>query len=951
MDKRTQKGLQDLGLKKIGELLALPIEELTHRFSDDLVLRIRQLTGDVEEVFTVWHQPKLLAERLDFTGPTNRYTSLLFVLKQAATFLEQRLHSHAAGARRLEVRFHGTDGDDLEFVLDTARPTADADGIATLLISRFEKTRRGDSWFDALTITVPSHEPIAQRQRNLFTKETENTSVDFLRLLDELTGRLGADSVSRAELTYSPHPRDSFRYVPFGSKPKDKEEIAPNPARPSRIDRKRLASVRTGLSKLPDWWDFSVNQTALKVISGPERVAVNTPTDYFHVETPSGERHWVSLSEGIWWFPYELRKFRDDLVELSNAARFDDEIDTSIDYAELVCVSNFSFLRGASTADDLFKTAKDKGLKALAIADLHTFAGMVRAHTAAEEHGLKLIVASRIPLTDGPDICLYVQNRLGYANLCRLLTVGKRRTVKGKCSVFLRDLKEFSGHLHCLVLNADDAPLGSVEALKSVYSDKLSLAVCNHFEAHDLSRIERIEALGDSLGIPLVAVNDVHLHTEEMKELQDVQTCIREITKIDEADRFLLTNTERRIKSAQQMSALFKDNPAWIARGLGIAGSCSFCMNELRYEYPDEIVPKGQSMQEYLEQETWAGARRRYPEGVSDKVKQIILHELELISELDYSAYFLTVYDIVRHARELNILCQGRGSAANSSVCFCLGITSVNPLKVNLLFERFISCERNEPPDIDVDFEHERREEVIQYIYEKYGRHRAGLAATVITYRFKSAVRDVGTALGFSLDQIDKLSKDHQWWDDFEAVDNSLAELGMDSQSENVQKLRRMIKQLRGYPRHLSQHVGGFVITRGRLDELVPIENAAMNNRTVIEWDKSDIEELGLLKVDCLSLGMLTACRKSFALIEASGGEQLDFVKCFNSDPEGDGSTPEAKAIYGMLHKADAIGTFQVESRAQMSMLPRLKPSRFYDLVIEVAIVRPGPIQGQMVHP
>ncbi|MCA8917517.1 MAG: error-prone DNA polymerase [Planctomycetes bacterium] len=952
LETRTERELGDLGVTRIGQLLALPSNTLPHRFGDDVVTRVRQLRGELTEDFQAWKPVQHIRERLDFTGPTNQFTSLLFMIRQGANYLSERLAAAASGARRLEARFVCTDGDDLAFALDTARPTADAKGLAALLTSRFERLDTGERWFEAFELIAPSHEPLQQQQRDLFASEGGVTSSDFLGLIDELTGRLGKEAVARAVLTDDPSPRTSFRYVPFESA-EEGSGRPPIPGRPPHIDRSGYVSIACGLNELPAWWDFG-EPGVVRVVAGPERLTTGEPTDFFEVEIPDGSRHWISFTPGQWWVPRALSSYRNDFQALADCGVTQEQaakVEGAPAYAELTCFSNFSFLRGASTAEQLFKTAAELGLHALAITDLHSFAGIVRAHVMAKQYGLKLLVGTRIPLVDGPDICLYAMNRKGYGDLCRLLTLGKPRTEKGKCELYLHDLGEFSGDIQCVVLTADTAPPGTLEVLKKVYGERLSLGVSNHFEAFNGSVSRSILMLCENLSVPGVVVNDVHWHEAGQKFVQDIQSCIREGITIDEAGADVFQNAERRLKRASEMAGLFTGRPELLRRGVEIADSCTFSMDELRYEYPDEVVPPGMAMQDYLEQETWEGARRRYPDGIPDKVRDVLNQELTLIRDLDYAAYFLTVYDIVKTARGKDILCQGRGSAANSCVCFCLGVTSVDPMKVNLVFERFISRERNEPPDIDIDFEHERREEILQYIYNKYGRERTGIAATTITYRSKSLVRDIGKAMGLSLDQVERLSKNIQWWDDEKQLVKQLTDAGLDPADARVRRTMEAMGYLAGYPRHLSQHVGGFVITKGRLDELVPIENAAMEDRTVIEWNKDDIDALGILKVDCLSLGMLTACHKAFDLIEKAGGQTMDFVSVFDSDPDGCGETEQAKAIYGMLHKADAIGTFQVESRAQMSMLPRLKPKEFYDLVIEVAIVRPGPIQGGMVHP
>ena len=623
----------------------------------------------------------------------------------------------------------------------------------------------------------------------------------------------------------------------------------------------------------------------------------------------------------------------------------------AVPYAELVCCTNFSFLRGASHAEELVRKAVELGLTALAITDWHSLAGVVRAHEAAKDYGLKLLIGARVPLREGVELCLYAMNRRGYANLCRLLTTGKRRAPKGKCDLAFADLAPFAEHLQAVVLPAPSTTAADVLPLMPVFEDRLSVAVARHLDAGQEARVSAAARLASETGLPLVAMNDVHFHDTDCKPLQDVLTCVREGKRIDQAAHLLFPNAERRLKSGTEMHALFADMPAAVQRSVEIAESCTFSLDELRYEYPHELTEDGLSPADYLRRETWLGAGRRYGESIPAKVRTQIEHELGIIAELRYEPYFLTVYDIVRHARRLGILCQGRGSAANSAVCFCLGVTSVDPAHNELLFERFMSRERAEPPDIDIDFEHERREEVIQYVYNKYGRERAGMCATVIHYRTRSALREVGRALGLTVDQVDRLSKSHHWFDDINSTDKRLREVGLDPGSRELKTAIAFARRIRGFPRHLSQHVGGMVMTNGRLDELVPIENAAMKDRSVIEWDKDDIDALGILKVDILSLGMLSAIRKCFAMVADHGGRSFDLATCLGTDPNGLGESPEAKALYEMLCHADSVGTFQVESRAQMSMLPRLKPAKFYDLVVEVAIVRPGPIQGGMVHP
>jgi error-prone DNA polymerase len=652
-------------------------------------------------------------------------------------------------------------------------------------------------------------------------------------------------------------------------------------------------------------------------------------------------------------------------------------------YAELQVTTNFSFLRGASHPDELVVTAAALGHSAIAITDHNSLAGIVRAHQAAKEVGIRLVVGCRLDLSDGTSLLSFPEDRAAYGRLTRLLTLGKRRAPKGECHLNYADLVARSDGQIVVVLpppvpspacgggsgwGSDVADFAARVAAD--FRNRAYLAAHHLYRGDDARRLARLAALGEATGLPLVATNDVLYHQPERRPLQDVLTCIREGCTISEAGYRLAANAERHLKPPQEMARLFRGHQDTVERSREIVERCRFSLDELRYEYPEEPVPEGQTPQQRLAELAWQGARERFcsvtpaeagvqgqairlraldsrfrgnddKSGIPGKVRGLIEHELQLIERLDYARYFLTVHDIVRFARARGILCQGRGSAANSVVCYCLGITAVDPARIDVLFERFISAARNEPPDIDVDFEHERREEVIQYVYDKYGRDRAGLAATVICYRSRSAIREVGKALGLSVDVVAALAGIVWGWSNDPIADLRVREAGLDPTDRTLRKALDLAAQLVGFPRHLSQHVGGFVITRGPLSELVPIENAAMEDRTVIEWDKDDLDRLGILKIDVLALGMLTCVRKAFVLIEQHYGRRFDLATVPAEDP----------AVYEMLSRADSLGVFQVESRAQMTMLPRLKPNEFYDLVIEVAIVRPGPIQGDMVHP
>jgi len=601
-------------------------------------------------------------------------------------------------------------------------------------------------------------------------------------------------------------------------------------------------------------------------------------------------------------------------------------------YAELHCLSNFSFLRGASSAEELAGRAAALGYAALAVTDECSLAGIVRAHVAAKKCGLKLIVGSEVRLEDGLKLVLLAPDRRAYGGLSSLITTGRRRMQKGAYSLCRADLDAASqSGLLALCISGSEPDYFWV---REKFPDRSWLAVELHHEANDSQKLNQLKETSQRTGLPLVAAGDVHMHLRSRRRLQDALTAIRVGRPVAECGYALHPNGERHLRMRSTLERVY--GAGLMQASLEISDRCGFSMDELRYEYPEEIVPPGDTPASYLRRLVMEGLGTRYPGGAPESVRGLVEKELALIAEVRYEAFFLTVYDIVRFAKQARILCQGRGSAANSAVCYCLGITEVDPVNGHALFERFISKERGEPPDIDVDFEHERREEVIQYVYGKYGRGRAAIAATVISYRSRSAVRDLGKALGLSLDEVDKLSKSMAWWDDRSELPARVREAGLDPDDRRLRQLLALCDELVGFPRHLSQHVGGFVIARGPLAELVPVENAAMAKRTVIQWDKDDLEALGLLKVDVLALGMLSALRRA---LEYAGIEKLQDIP--RDDPE----------VYEMIRRADTVGVFQIESRAQRSMLPRLKPENFYDLVIEVAIVRPGPIQGDMVHP
>jgi error-prone DNA polymerase len=613
-------------------------------------------------------------------------------------------------------------------------------------------------------------------------------------------------------------------------------------------------------------------------------------------------------------------------------------------YAELQVTTHFSFLRGASSPEELFATAALLGIPTLGMVDRGSLAGVVRAHEAAKTTGVGLVVGVRLDPANGPPLLVYPTDRAAYGRLCRLLTIGKARAGKGGCELTLEDVGAWSGGLVAILLSDDPnhAQLATdLRRLRSVFGDRLYCALTRRFAQNDHVRLQAIADLAKAARVPTVATGDVLYHVESRRVLQDVLTCIRLGCTIDAAGFRKERHADRHLKAPGEVLRLYERHPDGIQRTLEIAERCRFSLDELAYQYPDERSDPSRSPQETLEELVWAGARERYPNGVPDGVALQIRHELNLIERFSYAPYFLTVNSIVRFARSRGILCQGRGSAANSAVCFVLGITSIDPVRQGLLFERFISEERREPPDIDVDFEHERREEVIQWVYDTYGRDRAALCATVVRYRAKGAVREVGKALGVPEDVTGALSGLVWGWSSEGVEEKHASELNLNLQDRRLRLTLKLARELIGTPRHLSQHPGGFVLTQDRLDELVPIEPASMADRQVIEWDKDDVESLRMMKVDVLGLGMLGCMRRAFDLLREHKGKPLDLATIPAEDP----------ATYAMIRRADTVGVFQIESRAQMAMLPRMAPKTFYDLVIEVAVVRPGPIQGDMVHP
>lgn len=614
-------------------------------------------------------------------------------------------------------------------------------------------------------------------------------------------------------------------------------------------------------------------------------------------------------------------------------------------YVELHAKSNFSFLEGASHPHELVEQARFLGYGGIAITDRNSLAGVVRGFTAARDAGIPFYVGCELHLTDAPPMLVWPQNRTGYGALCRLITTGRSRAIKGECELHFGDLSIVSANnlvamLPCSTVTEEEWNTAFRKAT-DLFQDRLYLACPVHRGVDDSALLRSFQNIAAEHSVPMLATGDVLYHVPERMVLQDCLSAISTGATMDAVAANRPSNAQRTLRTLKELQHLYRHFPNAIENTAQVASRIEFRLDQLKYEYPRELAPEGMTPIEYLKRLAWQGAKQRYPKGVPEKVIEMLRYELSIIEDLKYEPYFLTVWDLVRFARSRNILCQGRGSAANSAVCFCIGVTSVDPSNYDLLFERFISRERNEAPDIDIDFEHQRREEVIQYVYQKYGRDRAGMTAAVTTYRTRSAIRDCGKAIGLSLDSIDRLSKIVEG----RGAETSFAErcktAGIDPESAIGKRFDYLVQSILGFPRHLSQHTGGMVMTSGILCELCPIENASMPDRTIIQWDKDDLDELGILKVDCLALGMLSAIHRSLDLIQNHHHRNLSLATI----------PPEDSTVYDMICKADTLGVFQIESRAQMSMLPRLKPRCFYDLVIEVAIVRPGPIQGQMVHP
>ena len=947
--------LHALGLRRVDDLLAMPRTALADRFGREIVDRLDQALGARPEPISPVAPASRTFARVGFSEPVGRSEDIAEALRDLASEIAAALKAEARGARRLVLVLHHSDGAVDRLAAGTSWPSCDAGHLARLFAERRIESAFG---VDAMTLAVAESERL-QPQQAAFGRGGQEA--DIAELADRLSARLGADRVLR------PSPRESR--IPeraVGLSPVTAMRPPPTDSWRAGILPPRLFSppeeieAAAGLDDPPTTFRWRGRAFRIERADGPERLSPewwrpddrNAVRDYYRVEDGNGRRFWIYREGRSGWrlhgifgrsaaraerkpAPPERRK-RPSAPPRQSAR--------PPPYAELAVTTNFSFLRGASHPEELVAKAAALGLSAIAVSDRNTLAGAVRAHEAAKEAGIQLVVGARLDFEDAPPLLCFPSDRAAYGRLSKLITLGRRRAPKGACAIRLEDLAAHAAGQSLVAMPPDDPDdpqiPGYLARLREMPETGVWAAARFRYGGDDAARLRKIARLAAQAGVPMVAINDVCMHVPERKSLLDALACIREGCTIREAGFRLEPNAERCLKPPEEMARLFRDYPDAVRQTMEIAGRCAFSLDELRHDYPTE-APSGASPQAELERLAWEGAAERYPDGVPDDVKAQVARELELIGDLGYAPYFLTVHDTVRFARSRSILCQGRGSAANSAVCYCLGITAIDPVRMDLLFERFVSSARREPPDIDVDFEHERREEVIQYVYGKYGRDRAALAATVIHYRSRMAVREVGKAMGLSEDAAAAISAAVRGWSGNGMSPERAAEAGFDPDDPQLRATLRLAGELTGFPRHLSQHPGGFVVTQGPLSELVPVANAAMPGRTAIEWDKNDLDALGILKVDVLGLGMLTCIRKGLDLLARHYGRKLELHRIPADDP----------AVYDMLSAADSVGVFQVESRAQMTMLPRLRPRNFYDLVIEVAIVRPGPIQGDMVHP
>lgn len=943
----TVLDLHALGLRRIDDLLAMPRATLADRFGREIVDRLDQALGARPEPISPVAPAIRTFARVGFSEPVGRSEDIAEALGNLASEIAAALEAEARGARRLVLALHHSDGAVDRLAAGTSWPSCDAGHLARLFAERRIESAFG---VDAMTLTVAESERLRPLQAAF---DRDGQEADVAELADRLSARLGADRVLRPSPRESRIPERAVELSPVTAMRPPPTASWRDGILPLRLfsPPEEIEAAAPGFDDPPTTFRWRRRTFRIERADGPERLSPewwrpddrNAVRDYYRVEDDNGRRFWIYRAGRSGWRLHGIfGRSAVRAVQRPNAPPRQSARPPP--YAELAVTTNFSFLRGASHPEELVAKAAALGLSAVGVADRNTLAGVVRAHQAAKEAGIRLIVGARLDFEDAPPLLCFPSDRAAYGRLSQLITLGRRRAPKGACALRLEDLAAHAGGQSLVAMPPDDPEdpqiLGYLARLRKMPGAGVWAAARFRYGGGDAARLRKIARLAARAGVPMVAINDVRMHVRERKPLLDALACIREGCTIREAGFRLERNAERCLKPPEEMARLFRDYPDAVRQTMEIAGRCAFSLDELRYDYPDE-APSGATPQAELERLVWEGAAERYPDGVPDDVKAHVARELGLIGELGYAPYFLTVHDIVRFARSRSILCQGRGSAANSAVCYCLGITAVDPVRMDLLFERFVSAARREPPDIDVDFEHERREEVIQYVYGKYGRERAALAATVIHYRARMAVREVGKAMGLSEDTTAAIASTVWGWSGNGIAPEQAGEAGLDPNDPQLRATLRLAGELTGFPRHLSQHPGGFVVTQGPLSELVPVANAAMPDRTTIEWDKNDLDALGILKVDVLGLGMLTCIRKGLDLLARHYGRKFDLHQIPADDPD----------VYDMLCAADSVGVFQVESRAQMTMLPRLRPRNFYDLVIEVAIVRPGPIQGDMVHP
>ncbi|MGC3967605.1 MAG: PHP domain-containing protein [Pirellulales bacterium] len=881
----TTSLLLELGLTTIGPLLSLPREALAERFAPELLLRLDQATGAVGEPFTPYRPAPRYAVRQDWEFGVTSAELLAAVWERMLPKLLTPLAARNRGVARLLAELIGETGSCRRLVVGLLRPSLDAKHLLDLLRLRLETVRLREPLIGT-RLSVLDDAPQAVRQQTLLedlSPPIESTA--WTTLVERLSGRLGADRVVAIRPHDDHDPARAWKAEPWLARSarrrarpsRNAADPAPHLPRPTRLlpQPRPIRVFAVAPQGHPQQFDDRGRMTRVraKLGTGADRnrlVARAEPASRLLPRRNRGRRTLLDLSRSPLATVVSAR-----LVRLRETSA----MKQPLQYAELHCLTNFSFLRAASHPDELVLRAAELGYAALAITDRHSLAGVVEAHAAAKKIGLKLLIGAEVRPVDAPACVLLATNRAGYGRLARLLTLGKSRAAKGDCLLHFADLAAAAeGLLACAFAETTAPSLPALRSYREAFGDRAYLLAETHRGPDAAARLAELQSLSKQARVPLVAAGGAYYHVPERRPLQDVLTAIRLGRPVAECGYELFANAERHLRPLEELELLYEAIPDALGRSCEVAARCTFLLDELCYEYPEELAPADTTIGEYLRRLAWEGAAKRYPTGVPAKVRGLLERELALIEQLRYEAFFLTVWDLVRFAREQGILCQGRGSAANSVVCYCLGVTAVDPEQIDVLFERFVSPDRNEPPDIDVDFEHERREEVLQYVYEKYGRERAALTAVTIRYRSRSASRDVGKALGVPEEAIETLAKtfvDHR--DDPQAQwEECCRDAGFDPADARTRQFITLAGNLVGFPRHLSQHVGGMVMSRGPLCELVPIENAAMPGRTVIEWNKDDLDVLGLLKVDCLSLGMLTAIRKGFQFIKDLGGPALD---------------------------------------------------------------------------